>query len=196
MDPDEAERLCGCAEFRAAGDRVQRRSAVLVTNDGTLPPTGRPRLYLEGISAEAAAAYGDVVEQPGDADVAIVRRNAPFEPRIETFIENVFHAGDLDFKEPELGRLLDLARRVPTVLVLHLERPAVVPELAEACAAILAFFGASDEAVLDVVFGRAAPEGRLPFELPSSMAAVRAQKPDVPGDSPSPLFAFGHGLAY
>lgn len=196
VDPDEAERICGCAEFRAAGDRAQRRSGLLVTNDGTLPLAGRPRLYLDGISAEAAAAYGEVVEQPGDADVAVVRRNAPFEPRTKTFIENVFHAGDLDFKEPELGRLLELARRVPTVLVLHLERPAVIPELAEACAAILAFFGASDEAVLDVVFGRSAPEGRLPFELPSSMAAVRAQKPDVPGDSPGPLFAFGHGLSY
>ncbi len=196
VDPDEAERICGCSEFRAAGDLVQRRCAVLVTNAGTLPLTGRPRVYLDGVSAAAAAPYGDVVERPEDADVAIVRRNAPFEPRTETFIENVFHAGDLDFKEPELGRLLELAHRLPTVLVLHLERPAVIPELAGACAAVVAFFGASEEAVLDVLFGRSAPEGRLPFELPSSMDAVRAQQPDVPGDSSQPLFRFGHGLAY
>ena len=196
VDPDVAEELCGCAEFRAAGDRAQRRSAVLVTNDGRLPLSGRPRLYLDGVSAEAAAAYGDVVERPEDADVAIVRRIAPFEPRMETFIESVFHAGDLDFKEPELGQLLELARTVPTVLVLHLERPAVIPELVEACTAVVGMFGASDEAMFDVLFGHAAPEGRLPFELPSSMAAVRAQKPDVPGDSAEPLFTFGHGLSY
>ncbi len=196
VDPDEAERICGCAEFRAAGDRTQRRSAVLVTNDGTLPLAGRPRLYLDGVSVEAAAPYGDVAERPEDADVAVVRRNAPYEPRTATFIENVFHAGDLDFKEPELGRLLTLARTVPTVLVLHLERPAVIPELVEACAAVVAVFGSSDEAVLDVLFGRAAPEGRLPFELPSSMDAVREQMPDVPGDSRDPLFSFGHGLTY
>jgi beta-glucosidase len=195
VDPDEAERVCGCSKFRAAGDRSQRRSAVLVTNDGTLP-LAATRLYLDGVSADAAAAYGEVVERPEDADVAIVRREAPFEPRTKTFIESVFHAGDLDFKEPELGLLLDLARRVPTVLVLHLERPAVIPELVEACAAVVAVFGASDEAVLDVLLGRSAPEGRLPFELPSSMEAVRAQKPDVPGDSEDPLFAFGHGLTY
>ena len=134
--------------------------------------------------------------RPEDADLAIVRRNAPYEPRTATFIENVFHAGDLDFKEPELGRLLTLARSVPTILVLHLERPAVIPELVEACAAVVAVFGSSDEAVLDVLFGRAAPEGRLPFELPSSMDAVREQKPDVPGDSRDPLFSFGHGLTY
>jgi beta-glucosidase len=164
-----------------------------------LPLSGRPRLYLDGVSAKAAAAaaaYGDVVERPEDADVAIVRRGTPFEPRTETFIENVFHAGDLDFKEPELGQLLELARSVPTVLVLHLERPAVIPELAEACAAVVGVFGASDEAMFDVLFGRTAPEGRLPFELPSSMEAVRAQKPDVPGDSADPLFRFGHGLSY
>ena len=71
-----------------------------------------------------------------------------------------------------------------------------MPELVEACAAVLATFGADDEAVLDVLFGRSARGGRLPFELPSSMEAVRAQKPDVPFDSERPLFPFGHGLSY
>ena len=196
VDPEQAERICGSREFRSAGERAQRRSAVLVTNDGTLPLAGRPRLYLDGLSAEVAGAFGDVVELPEDADVALARRNAPFEPRTGTFIESVFHAGDLDFKEPELKPLLELAARVPTVLVLHLERAAVIPELVEACAAIVAVFGSSDEAVLDVLFARSEPEGRLPFQLPSSMAAVRAQKPDVPGDSQDALFGFGHGLSY
>jgi len=125
-----------------------------------------------------------------------VRRVAPFEPRTATYIESVFHAGDLDFKEPELSQLLELARTVPTVLVVHLERPTVMPELVEACAAVIGVFGASDDAVLDLVHGRAAPEGKLPFELPSSMDAARAQKPDVPGDSADPLFRFGQGLSY
>ena len=47
-----------------------------------------------------------------------------------------------------------------------------------------------------MIFGRFAPTGKLPFELPSSMEAVRKQKPDVPRDSEQPLFAFGHGLTY
>jgi beta-glucosidase len=171
VDPGEAERICGNDEFRAAGERAQRRSAVLIKNDGVLP-------LAEG------------------ADVQIVRRNAPFEPRTNGFLETVFHAGDLDFKEPELSELLDLARSKPTVLVLHLERPAVIPELNEVCAAIVATFGSSDEAVMDVLTGRTPPEGKLPFELPSSMDAVRAQKPDVPHDSEAPLYPFGHGLTY
>jgi beta-glucosidase len=47
-----------------------------------------------------------------------------------------------------------------------------------------------------VIFGRFSPSGRLPFELPSSMQAVRRQKEDVPYDSEDPLFPFGHGLTY
>ena len=188
VDPDDAEHTCGSPPFRTAGDRAQRRSAVVISNDGVLPLTEGMRVYADGLVFEGAA------ESPDEAEVAIVRRNAPFEPRTNGMIESLFHAGDLDFKEPELSALLELARTVPTVLVLHLERPSVIPELVEACAAVVAVFGASDDAVLDVLFGRTKPEGRLPFELPSSMDAVRAQLPDVPGDSPDPLFRFGHGL--
>jgi len=189
VDPEQAVRVCGSPQFRAAGERAQRRSAVLLTNDGILPLAGQPKLYLEGFEDESETSVGD-------ADVAVVRVSSPFEPRNGNFIEALFHAGDLDFKEPELSRLLELARTIPTILVVHLERPTVMPELVEACAAVLAVFGASDEAVLDLLHGRAAPEGRLPFELPSSMEAVRAQKEDVPFDSAAPLFPFGFGLSY
>ena len=40
------------------------------------------------------------------------------------------------------------------------------------------------------------PEGKLPFELPVSMEAVRNQQTDVPYDSENPLFEFGFGLIY
>jgi beta-glucosidase len=54
----------------------------------------------------------------------------------------------------------------------------------------------SDEALFDVLAGKFAPAGKLPFEMPSSMEAVGAQLEDVPGDSKAPLFAIGSGLAY
>jgi len=57
-------------------------------------------------------------------------------------------------------------------------------------------FDPTDAAVLDVVFGRYNPHSKLPFEIPSSMDAVRAQLEDVPCDSPDPSFAFGYGLSY
>jgi beta-glucosidase len=87
-------------------------------------------------------------------------------------------------------------RQVPTVVDIYQDRPAVIPEIAEHSAALLANFGASDAALLDIVFGRVAPQGTLPFELPSSMEAMRKQRSDVPYDSENPLFPFGYGLSY
>ena len=77
-------------------------------------------------------------------------------------------------------------RKKPTVVALHLDNPLVIPEIAKEAGALLATFGVSDEALFDVLFGRFAPTGRLPFEMPSSMDAVRAQLEDVPHDSKSP----------
>jgi beta-glucosidase len=87
-------------------------------------------------------------------------------------------------------------RRVPTVVDIYLERAAVIPEFASESAVLLGSFGASDEALFDVLFGRFRPTGKLPIELPSSTEAVRNQKPDLPCDSENPLFPFGHGLTY
>jgi beta-glucosidase len=196
VDPEVAATLCGRDDFRAAGSEAQRRAMVLIANDGLLPLSPGTRIYVDGLSAEAAAAYGEVVEQPSDADAAIVFRNAPYEPRTATFIESVFHAGSLEFPPDERDRLLELAAAVPTVLVVHLERPAILTELAEACSGLVGSFGASPEAILDVVFGRFSPSGKLPFELPSSMDAAERQLSDVPCDSEAPLFPLGHGLTY
>jgi beta-glucosidase len=72
----------------------------------------------------------------------------------------------------------------------------VVPELAKESAGLLATFGVSDEALFDVLLGKHAPTGKLPFELPSSMEAVRTQLEDVPADSKAPLFPMGSGITY
>ncbi|HEU5089167.1 MAG TPA: glycoside hydrolase family 3 N-terminal domain-containing protein, partial [Roseiflexaceae bacterium] len=200
LDVDAAERMVGRDDFRAAGADAQRRAIVLLKN-GTeaqpvLPLSGKPNVYLDGVAASAANDYANVVDDLVDADLAILRIAAPYQPREGNFLERMFHAGDLDFKGEQLQHILSLLERIPTIVVVSLDRPAVIPEIAERSAALLADFGASDEAVLDVIFGRFAPVGKLPFELPSSMEAVRAQYPDLPHDSAEPLFAFGHGLAY
>ncbi|MFE2425283.1 glycoside hydrolase family 3 C-terminal domain-containing protein [Streptomyces sp. NPDC059373] len=148
---------------------------------------------MEGIEESVAARYGRVVADPADADLAVVRLRTPYTKREGRF-ESFFHDGRLDFTAEELAPVLALAEAVPTVVDLYLERPAVVPELAEPSAALIGNYGASAEALLDVVFGRAAPEGRLPFEMPGSMKDVEASRPDVPSDTAAPLFHYGHGL--
>jgi beta-glucosidase len=201
VDPNAAEQVVGNSAFRAAGEQAQRRSIVLLKNGAmgtgqTLPLQGRPKLYVENIVPEIANRYGQVVESVAEADAAILRLKAPFEQRDGNFLERRFHAGDLDFKGEEKARILRILAQLPTVVDIYLDRPAVFPEIAAASAAMLANFGANDVALLDVIFGRFPPSGKLPFELPSSMEAVLRQKSDVPYDSENPLFPFGHGLSY
>jgi beta-glucosidase len=195
VDEDAAVQIAGRDDFRRAGEEAQRRSLVLLANDGVLPVRSRPRLYVEGVDATTAGRYGDVVDSPKDADLALLRIAAPFEPR-EGFLESIFHQGSLEFSAAERDRILDIARQLPTVVDVLLDRPAILTEIAGGAAALIGSFGAADAAVLDLVFGRFEPSGRLPFELPSSTDAVLGQLPDVPYDSEAPLFPFGHGLTY
>jgi beta-glucosidase len=103
---------------------------------------------------------------------------------------------DLTIAPEQLTRLRTVMRAKPTVIAMYFDRPYVVPELARESAAVLAHFGVTDEALLDVLTGVHPPSGKLPFELPSSMESVRAQKEDVPRDSRDPLFPYGHGITY
>jgi beta-glucosidase len=84
---------------------------------------------------------------------------------------------------------------VPTVIDVLADRPPILTPLVDAAAAVTVNWGASGAALLDVLTGAATPKGRLPFDLPRSMAAVEASRPDVPFDTEDPLFRFGHGLS-
>jgi beta-glucosidase len=201
LDAAAAERIAGQAAFAEAGALAQRKAIVLLKNGAApatklLPLPGRPKIYVEGIAPEVAGQYGQVVADPAAADLAILRLSAPYDPRDNEPLESFFHAGDLRFKPDELARIQQIMAQVPTIVDIYLDRPAVIPEIAAGAAALLANFGASDDAVLDVIFGRFRPAGKLPFELPSSIEAVLAQHPDVPYDSEHPLFPFGFGLTF
>ena len=79
-------------------------------------------------------------------------------------------------------------------MAINLDRPAILTNVRDKVDVLIATFGASDAAVLDVATGQAKAEGRLPFELPSSMASVEAQDPARPDDSAAPLYPYGYGL--
>ncbi|WEG09366.1 glycoside hydrolase family 3 N-terminal domain-containing protein [Microbacterium horticulturae] len=196
VDEDAADAIVGKPEFRAAGEAAQRASITLLTNrDAVLPLQRGLRVYVEGMDAAAAAAYGEVVSCAEDADVAVLRLQAPYEERATTF-ENFFHSGSLEFSEDVIAHVRDIASRVPTVIDVFADRPAILTPIAEVAAAVTVNWGASAAALLDVLAGVVPPGGRLPFDLPRSMAAVEASRPDVPFDTVDPLFRFGHGLTY
>ncbi|MER5889464.1 glycoside hydrolase family 3 N-terminal domain-containing protein [Streptomyces sp. NPDC001941] len=198
VDPEAAAETVGASPLREAGRTAQRRSLVLVKNgDALLPLADRAtlRVYAEGLDTTVLADYAEPADGPADADVAVVRLRAPYEDR-GTALSEWFHGGGLDFPDDVVRHVRDLAATVPTVVLVYLERPAVLTPVAQAATAVVGDFGAQDDALLDVLFGRSAPSGRLPFDLPSSMEAVRDSREDVPFDTRAPLYRFGHGLTY
>jgi beta-glucosidase len=104
-----------------------------------------------------------------------------------------------------------LATGKPVVLVLINGRPVSMPELVEPAGAILEAWVPGEEgarAIVDALFGKVNPGGKLPISIPRSVGQVPVfynHKPsgmhsniygDYMDDKVSPLFPFGHGLSY
>jgi beta-glucosidase len=159
-------------ELRALTLLTNRTSSRTSASGGpALPMRDGVRVYLEGLSEDAAAAYARPVAELAEAEVAVLR---------------VAAAGAADgaaggVGEDDTDRVLDIAASVPTVVVLRAVGPCPAPEFTDNCAALLVDLGAPDRTVLDVVFGRHAPLGRLPFPV---------------GAAQDPEFPEGFGLAY
>jgi len=202
VDAARAATLVGDSSAVAQGLDAQRRALVLLENAGGLLPlgTGARRVYVHGIDPQVVARYGwTVADDPSRADVAIVRIGAPYQTLHPGYVFGAMqHEGDLAFHDgdAEYEAVKRIAAVVPTVVTVYLDRPAILAALRGTARAIVANFGVSDVALLDVIAGRAKPEGRLPFELPSSMAEVEAQRPDLPHDTAHPLYRLGYGLRY
>ncbi|WP_447947765.1 glycoside hydrolase family 3 N-terminal domain-containing protein [Microbacterium maritypicum] len=194
VDEDAADEIVGRGDFRAAGEAAQRASITVLMNDGALPLAPGRKLYVEGVDATVAASFGEIVTTPEEADLAVIRLQAPFEER-ETMFENFFHAGSLAFSDDVVAHVRAVAAVVPTVVDVLADRPPILTPIVEVAAAVTVNWGASSAALLDVLSGAFPAQGRLPFDLPRSMAAVEASRPDVPFDTADPLFRFGHGLS-
>lgn len=198
VDEARLPQVLGDPASAAMGRVSQERAMTLLKNeDQVLPLRNQPKLFVKNIDPAIAGQYARVVTSPEEADLAILRLETPWVPvATKNPFARGFHHGDLDFKEEAKAEILSLLQSVPTIVVLYLDRPAVIPEIAAAAKALVCDYGAADVAVLNVLFGKAKPEGKLPFELPSSMDAVRRQKEDLPHDSENPLFPFRYGLTY
>ncbi|MDQ1205520.1 glycoside hydrolase family 3 protein [Microbacterium sp. SORGH_AS_0862] len=192
-DEQQATSIVGAAPLRALGDAAQRASITVISNDGVLPLRRGLRLYTEGFHPDVVRQYGIAAEDPSDADVAVIRLQAPFDVR-ESAFENFFHAGSLEFDPALVANLAEIAERVPVIIDVFLDRPAIIEPLLAKAAAVTANWGASGAALLDVLTGAHAAQGKLPFDLPRSMRAIEESRPDVPFDTADALFRFGHGL--
>ncbi|EKV12480.1 Glycoside hydrolase, family 3, C-terminal [Penicillium digitatum] len=200
VDVEAASAIVGCSEFYDAGQDAQRRSITLLKNTNDLLPLAsglKQKVYIEGISPDLVRTRGlIVVEALEEADFALLRLRAPAKPRSGGF-EAHFRSGPIEFDDEDKLRQSSIFRAVPlTIVDIHMDRPAAIPEISKAANALLVNYGASDEALLDVLFGVAQPEGKLPFDLPLSEEAVRSSRSDMPFDTRNPIFRFGDGLQY
>lgn len=199
VDERAAPAAVGREADRRAGHAAQATSVVVLHDDGGRLATladgaGERRIYVEGLHAEAAARLGTVVEKPEDADLALIRIGAPFQPRDDLFLEAWFHQGDLAFTPGLAHRLARIRAHCPLVLDVDLDRAAVLTDIAPVTDTLTGTFGVSDLAWVDALTGTIPPRGRLPIELPRSMQAVRDAPEDVPGGTADPLYPRGHGL--
>lgn len=199
VDPEVAGRIVGSKAFQAEGDAAQARSLVMLERKaGVLPLAAGRKIYLRGLDAAAATARGlVVVDAPEKADIAIIRTGAPHQLLHPGHLFGLMqHEGDLDFKDadPDYQAIRQASAKVPTIVVVFLDRPAILTNVKDHASVLIGDFGVSDTVLLKVLSGEAKAEGRLPFELPSSMAAVKAQASDKPHDSDKPLYPFGYAL--
>lgn len=198
VDADAAESIVATSEMVKDGFDTQRDSLTLLVNgpagSPTLPLAGGLKVFGKNIDASVFEGC-EAVDTAEAADVAVIRIAAGYEPRTSGF-ELFMHAGSLDYSDAERDEVLALCEAVPTVIVVNLDRPAILTPFVDAAAAIIAEYGATDAAIADVLRGVAAPKGRLPIDLPRSMSSVEASKSDTPFDMDDALFRFGHGLSY
>ena len=143
VDEDAAARTVGREDFRAAGYEAQARSVTVLTNGSAdagplLPLAGGLRIYAENVTREVVARHGIPVDRPEDADVALVRLMAPFEPRSDLFLESWFHQGSLEFAPGLVVRMQRIAAHCPLVIDVVLDRPAVLTPLLPVADAVVA----------------------------------------------------------
>ncbi|MGC3984705.1 MAG: glycoside hydrolase family 3 N-terminal domain-containing protein [Pseudorhodoferax sp.] len=93
-----------------------------------------------------------------------------------------------------------------TVLAIYFRQPYVLDDASglKNAGAIVAGFGVSNTALLDVLGGKVLatgaavkPQGKLPFALANNVQAILDNQPDVPGyPAADTLFPYGFGLTY
>ena len=196
LNPDNLE-LLGRADFVEKGKEAQRKALVLLKNENHLLPLSRDKkVYVQGM--EKPELFPQLVSQPKAADVIILDLKTPSSPppKGASFLERFFPQGRLDFPKEEKQKLLSLIQTKPTITILNIDRPPVIPDINAASEAIIANFECEDEIIMELIYGQFKPTGKLPIEIPSSAAAVEKQKEDVPYDSENPLYPYGFGLSF
>ncbi len=217
VEVEKAQKVVGNAAFQQKGDLALRKSIVLLrNNDEILPLIKKTKVFFETFREE-----GSRGPQAGRSPIninkpSIQNSNIEFVSAKEEAdlillwlfptTGGLFSSGgkpielSLSKNKIDVAHVNELINSKPTVVVINYTNPWVIDEIDKGNAqTILATFGTSQEALLDVITGKFNPTGKMPFTTPISEKAVSENNSDVPGymePQGYALFKFGEGLSY
>lgn len=209
VDVDLAVKTVGNAAFQQKADLALRKSIVLLRNESKLLPLkAHTKVYFEtyydkgqgkpAITVNKPVVAGlEFVDKKEDADVVLLW----LIPTAGGLFNNSYKEIDirLSANKIDVNHVNELIHSKPTVLAINYSNPWVIEEIDFAKASVLATFGTTPEALLDVVKGAFNPSGKMPFTTPKNMQVVVDNKSDVPGFMEGEgygLFKFGEGISY
>jgi beta-glucosidase len=215
VDADKAEQFVGNKAFQAKADIAMRKSIVLLRNETeALPLKPKTKVYFETY-VQKRGGSPSTVYQPAIADANLEFVKTPEEADL---ILLWLHPGgkslfgsdgspiylSLSKNAIDVNYVKGLMAKKPTILAINYTNPWVIDEIYNDATkpnvkAVLASFGTTPEALLDIVSGRFHPTGKMPFTTPISEAVVEKQLSDVPGNlkgSGYGLFKLKEGLEY
>jgi beta-glucosidase len=187
-----------------AGLDAQRKSLVLLENNGILPLKKENKVFIDGLDKNIAQKFGNVVKKSSDADVIIMYVHTVFNENQESglnrifdnFLSKLFPNGDLRFNRNIINKIKEYSKEKELIVIVDLNRPAILDDIKKSTSSLIGTFGVSDQVIFEGIYGRFNPSGKLPFEIPSSMDAVLNQKEDLPDDTLNPTYEFGYGISY
>jgi beta-glucosidase len=218
VDVDHAEKKVNKPEFKAKADVAMRKSIVLLRNEAMtgknkiLPLAKGTRVYFEGHQQRPNAQASQVIIPDNNGDVVFVKTPEEADvivmwlsPRGKSLFSSDGSPISLSLSKNSIDveYVNKLASMKPLVLAINFSNPWVISEVyndqSPNIKGVIATFGTTREAMLDVITGKFRPTGKMPFTTPLSEEAAQNQKSDVPGyleKGNYGLFRFDEGLSY
>jgi beta-glucosidase len=214
-DPVKADSIANNEVFRQKADLAFHKSIVLLRNRKSFLPL-KPGTTVCIITSTGSGGsisdnkiiipdknYWDITftDSPSKADFIIIwltpggrmyarRESGPVEP-----IDNRLSKNSVN-----VGYVKKLTASKPSAVIINFSKPWVINEIDDNnLNTLIATFGTTQSAVLDIITGRFNPTGKMPFAIPVSQKAVENNMEDVPGEMEQEgysLFRFGEGLTY
>lgn len=211
VNPEEAEKIVGNSDFQKKADLAQRKSIVLLKNEGQILPFKSKKIYAESywIKDKNSNPHEvihsnnypgiEFVDSPELADEILLwlfpgnGGSFLFDSKGDP-IELTLSKNSIDIAY--LKKIQEFNK--PIVFAVNFSSPWVLEEI-QIPKGLIATFNVSNAALLDVVLGKFKPTGKLPITIPATRQQVLDNLSDIPGFMKPQGFALylkGDGLTY